>query len=90
MTEKEFNMFGELFSTDGWIKMMQDLQEMRDATLESAPMACQMNEQWQYCRGQLQQMDTMLNMQIFIEAQWKQQKEEEAAAEEDDEDVDIV
>lgn len=78
MNEEEYEKFQELFASAGWKMFIEDMQKMRDNTLIACPYQAQSNDQWQFARGQLLQMDAIIGYQSYVEQAWKdQQKGEE-------------
>ena len=82
---KQYDDYCNMFATDGWITYLKQLEETREATLQAAPHNAANNDTWQYCRGMLAQMDSILGFEAFVHAVQEQTLEFEAQDAEDNE-----
>ncbi len=83
MTEDEYEDYKECFSTLGWKRFVEAYSNVRQALHDSCPNGAVTNDQWQFARGQLAQLDALLGFEQYIEAVWEQENGEI----EDDEDI---
>lgn len=66
MEEKDFDNAVDMFASDGWkdyIKMMADQENI---LVQTAPDGALTNEQWQYARGQIHTLRSILGYENYI------------------------
>lgn len=85
MTQEQRETLQDLFAHEGWKMIVKELQDTRKMTLEACPSGAVSNDQWQFARGQLFQMDSFINLEAFMEHAWEQA--DQAAREEEEESV---
>lgn len=91
MDEKEYEALVDMFVTDGWKAFIKSAGELERAITEGVVDSADTNDKWQYCRGQLHQLRSILGYEAFVRTAWdnhlKQQQEE---ASEEGPDVDSI
>ncbi len=78
MEEKEFEALNDMFTSEGWIIFTQQIGDLTKLLVEAAPDSAVTNDQWQYRRGQVQQMRSVLGYEQYIREAQKQKEEEDA------------
>ena len=73
-----------MFGTEGWTVFIDRLKEAREGLLQACPHGATSNEQWQYARGQLYQMDQILGCEAFLKATIAQEEANNALDQEGD------
>ncbi len=92
MEQKDFDNLRDMFASDGWKFFIESTQQYHDAVVQGAADSAQTNDQWQYARGLIHQLRSILTYQDFMERAEKQ-IEEDAAMElfmPEDPDVDSI
>ncbi len=72
MEEKEYEVLVDMFASDGWKQFIGNISELEDAITKAAVDNAVMNDQWQYLRGQLHQLRSILGYEDFIKISWEQ------------------
>jgi hypothetical protein len=72
---KDYDDYCEMFSTAGWKAFVSSVTDKRENTLKAAPTGAATNDQWQFCRGMLDDMDTIIGFENYIHEVWKQMVE---------------
>jgi hypothetical protein len=75
MEEKDYNALVDMFASDGWKYFIESAEELERAITNGAADSAVTNEQWQYCRGQLHQLRSILGYADFVNHAWKDQQE---------------
>ena len=83
---QEFVDFEEMFATPGWKRYIKQVQITRDGTLQAAPENASDNNKWQYCRGMLSQMQSVLSFEVYVSTVKEDLLKEEAEKLASDED----
>jgi hypothetical protein len=73
MTENDYNDYVSLFESDGWKLLIESISELERAITEGSVDNCPTNESWQYTRGQLHQLRSMLGYENFIKVSYENQ-----------------
>jgi len=63
---KEFEQYEEMFGTDGWKKLMENAEDQHKNIMASAVAAAPTNDQWQFLRGQVTQLDQLLGFETYV------------------------
>jgi hypothetical protein len=77
--EKYYRSFEEMFRSDGWKNLLQDLQG--SANTVNSVEACQDDKDLYFRKGQLVVMANLLNLEAQIETAKQQQAEEDDSEE---------
>ena len=77
--EKYYRSLEEMFRTDGWKNLLQDLQG--SANTVNSVEACQDDKDLYFRKGQLVVMANLLNLEAQIETAKQQQQEEDDSEE---------
>lgn len=77
MTEQEFNTYSDMFATDGWKLFIKSVEELEDGLTKSAVNAAPANDQWQYLRGQLNQLRSIIGYENYIHVAYENQEQED-------------
>ena len=67
-TEQYYEQLLDLFLHPGWKQFQQDFEESFDLLEKTARKDCPTNDQWQYRRGQLEQLDRVITFEQLIRA----------------------
>ena len=73
--QKQYDDLFNMFSTDGWKSLIENLEETEKAYTQNSRLECTTNEQWQYRRGQLEVLNYLLNYEQSIEFMYEQAQE---------------
>ena len=73
--EKYYRSFEEMFRSDGWKNLLQDLQG--SANTVNSVEACQDDKDLYFLKGQLVVMANLLNLEAQIETAKQQQQEQD-------------
>ena len=73
--EKYYRSFEEMFRSDGWVNLMQDIKG--SAEQDNSVEACKDDKDLYFRKGQLVVMANMLNLEAQIETAKQQQNEEQ-------------
>lgn len=73
--EKYYRSFEEMFRSDGWVNLMQDIKGSAEQV--NSVEACQDDKDLYFRKGQLVVMANMLNLEAQIETAKQQQNEEQ-------------
>ncbi len=76
MTDKEFEALNDMFISEGWKLFTQQIEDLTKLLVDAAPDNAITNDQWQYRRGQVHQMRSVLGYEQYIRATQKQQEED--------------
>lgn len=76
MEQEEFDALADMFGSKGWKHFIQTAVDLEDALTKGAVDSASTNEQWQYLRGQLHQLRSILGYENYIRQVWKQQEED--------------
>jgi hypothetical protein len=63
---KEFEQYEEMFQTDAWMKLIENATEQHKIIMESAVRAAPTNDQWQFLRGQITQLEQLLGFESYV------------------------
>ncbi len=77
--EKYYRSFEEMFRSDGWVNLMQDIKGSAEQV--NSLEACKDDKDLYFRKGQLVVMANMLNLEAQIETAKQQQDEEEEEVE---------
>lgn len=72
MTEEQYENLVDMFSSAGWKLFIEDKRAQGIAMLESAPQKADSNDKWQYCRGQIAEIQAILGFETFIRLSWEE------------------
>ena len=78
--EKYYRSLEDMFRTDGWKNLQQDLRGSADSI--NSVEACQDDKDLYFRKGQLAVMANLLNLEVQIETAKQQQQEEQDDLEE--------
>lgn len=86
MEEKDFENLFDMFSTPGWKEFIKQAGELHEALTKGAVDNAIDNDQWQYLRGQLGQLRSIINYEdatrvAYADFQVKWTEEENEAEE---------
>ena len=87
MEEKDYEVLKEMFATPGWKMFIENITELEKTIMKVAPDNALTGDQWQYCRGKVHQLRSVMGYENFIELSWEQQQ---AVDVEDGVDVDSI
>lgn len=76
MNEKDYEALVDMFASPGWKYFISGVTELEEALTRGAVDHATTNETWQYLRGQLGQLRSILGYENFVELAWKQQQED--------------
>jgi len=76
VTEKEYEDILSTLASPGWKLMVEESAKLAQALRNHAPEYATTNDVWQYTRGQIQQLDRMVNYETFIRAAMEQQEDD--------------
>lgn len=77
MDEKEYEMLIDLFQQPGWKKVVEDISALAKNFRDGAPDYAVTNDQWQYLRGQIHQLDRIVGYENYVRAAWEQAQEDD-------------
>lgn len=66
--QKEFDDYSEMFGTEGWRTLIKGTTQMKQDIMDSSVAAAQTNDQWQFLRGQVSQLNAILGFENYIAA----------------------
>lgn len=84
MEEKVFEQLNDMFQHEGWKHFVETATELRETLEKGAPDYAVTNDQWQYTRGKIHQLNLIVGYEQYIKAVWEQ-KENDNKDEEDGE-----
>ncbi len=64
--KQQYEDFEEMFQTAGWKELMKLSNEMHKNIMDSAVNAAPSNDQWQFLRGQVTQLETLIQFEPYI------------------------
>ena len=74
--EKRYEALFEMFNTKGWEYYMKDITDFEDAVNSSTVDSAVTNDQWQYARGQIHQLRSILGFENFTRSCEENQRED--------------
>jgi len=74
---QEFEQYEEMFQTDGWKKLIENATDQHKGIMGSAVMAAPTNDQWQFLRGQVSQLDQLLGFEGYVTQTLRQMDEDD-------------
>ena len=63
--EKRYEALFEMFKTEGWKHFMKDITEFEEAVSSSTVDNAVTNDQWQYARGQIHQLRSIIGFENY-------------------------
>lgn len=81
---KEYEEYCDMFATAGWKRYIEGMTEHKEITLNAAPDNAIVNDTWQYCRGMLSHMQSVIGFENYVHMVHDQQVEEESFEHEED------
>ncbi len=84
MDEETYNNLTDMFESAGWKFFAKGTSELAEALVQAAPEGALTNDQWQYARGQIQQLRSVVHYEDYIKAGYAEQEEQSQAVEEYD------
>lgn len=87
MTEKEYEALNDMFASEGWSLFNDAAQKLLDVLINAAPDHADTNDKWQYARGQIQQIKSIVSYPTFIKATWEQELEDKRIEATDNQDA---
>lgn len=83
MEEKDFEALVDMFATDGWDHFTEVVEELETTLTKTAVDAALTNDQWQYARGQIHQLRSILGYEQFVRMSWDQEQQNKLADKEE-------
>ena len=71
-----YDSLRSMFSSEGWKYFIEDYKESYDSLKNISHMDCPTNDLWQVRRGQIQQLENIINFEEFILKADEQRQEE--------------
>jgi len=94
MDQKTFEDLIDMFTSDGWALFIKGTEELEQAIVKAAPDGAITNDQWQFARGQVQQLRSVLGYENYVrlgyEAQERQIEEDSILDSLGDPDADTI
>lgn len=63
---KEFEEYEEMFQSNGWKKLHENATNQHKGIMDSAVAAAVSNDQWQFLRGQVTQLEQLLGFESYV------------------------
>ena len=63
---KEFEEYEEMFQSTGWKKLVENATNQHKNIMDSSVHAAPTNDQWQFLRGQVTQLEQMLGFESYV------------------------
>ena len=79
MNEKELEDLISMFETDGWRIFIRTAKELEEETIRGAVDIAQTGDQWQYVRGQIHQLRSVIGYENLCRANYEQITEDNNA-----------
>ena len=64
--QKELEQYEEMFQTEGWKNLIKTGTIQHENIMGCAVAAAQTNDQWQFLRGQITQLDQLLGFEGYV------------------------
>jgi len=65
--EKELEALADMFQSDGWKIFYEKTEDLEKQLVQGAPNGALTNDQWQFARGQILQLRSILSYPDYIE-----------------------
>ena len=82
---KEYDDYCDMFATAGWKRYIDGVTEHKEITLSAAPDSAITNDQWQWCRGAMSNMQINIGFENYVHMVHDQQIEEDKGVLDEDE-----
>lgn len=66
MDEKDFDAAMDMFASDGWKNFIEGVTDLESTLTQTAPDGALTNDQWQYARGQIHQLRSIIGYENYI------------------------
>lgn len=76
MTKEEYEVYVDLFESDGWKKFQESITGAEEQLTVGAFSNCVTNDQWQFVRGQLQQLKNIAAYEQYIKISYENELKE--------------
>jgi cell division septation protein DedD len=83
MNQEEYENLVDMFASKGWKQFISAVTDIEDALTRTSVDSAPQNDDWQYLRGQVHQMRSLIGYENFIKMSWEQQERDKI----DDEDI---
>lgn len=83
LNQERYDALSDMFLTKGWKLFVEEVTELEEALVQNAPDVAQTNEQWQYARGMIRELRSIIGYESYVKLSWEEQQKEP-------EDVDLV
>lgn len=93
LDNEKYEKLVDMFASDGWKLFLEEAANLEDALTKGAVDAADSNDKWQYARGQIHQLRSILGYENFLTQLRKQEEEDmrlELFTKETDPDVDSI
>ena len=78
---KEHDDYVEMFATEGWRFLMKSMEELRGDIMDGSISGAPSNDQWQFLRGQVSQLISVIGFEQYITTAYAAALEEEGELE---------
>jgi hypothetical protein len=90
MDEKDFEALVDMFATPGWKLFAEGAANLESALTKGAVDGAPQNDQWQFLRGQVYQLRSIIGYERYIREMQKQQEEDAALELFTEDDIDVL
>ena len=92
MDEQEYDALVDMWASTGWKSFITKITDLEKNFTDNAADTAVTGEQWQYTRGQIHQLRSILGFQQFVTMSWEQTLADKLALTDDTGalDVDLV
>lgn len=90
LEQRQYEDLVDMFASDGWKFFYKSAEDLEEALTKGAADSAVTNEQWQYLRGQLGQLRSILGYETFITSVWQQKLEDDKVKPEAEVNVDLI
>ncbi len=75
--EKAYEDNLEMFATAGWKTYVENATSYREFIMNAAHDHAVTNDMWQYARGEMSQLKSIIGLEDFIKMSWENQEQQE-------------
>lgn len=76
MDQKTYEMLEELFLSEGYKYLIANLVDLESTLVSTAPDSAISNDYWQYLRGKIHTLRSVIGYEDYVKMSWKAQEED--------------
>ena len=76
LTQERYEQLEDMFTHPGWEIFVGDVAELEEALVQNAPDSAATNDQWQYARGMIRQLRSIIGYEDYIKLAYNESQRE--------------